>query len=471
MLPADNYWHARVEHRPTARPSAPGGGGLASFPVRAAAGYDDPLRLDVLIGAPEAKTLTRATGADPDTWVTIDGTSWNRESEFTRVESATVLGVQYARAGLLRQHLPETVEVGTSSKDGHALIVDTDRCTLYEYMHWDDSGPAPRASRAAVFDLRTDRRRLSSRPGWLSPAQNGPALGGTTGAAIDSPYVATPATTPGLDGYRIDGPRGSTTASAGSGLQAAPGMIRLDEVFASPGIDSDAVRPGATIDHALAATIPGWHITSMPATADGPAPFVWPATRSDGCGGGGTCVGDIAGIAGSAHHLPMGSRLRLGATACTRRWSEPQARVIVEAMCRHGVVVTDSSSHFAVAAERSYEPPSAEFPQGRSKWRREARRELATLTIRDFDLVDMAPGAEVDPHALWSTATAWAERELGAGTALDPGWYEGRFWGSLMTCERPASTPLLTTRPACHDPLLARAEAAVDSDRWMAARR
>ena len=51
----------------------------------------------------------------------------------------------------------------------------------------------------------------------------------------------------------------------------------------------------------------------------------------------------------------MGSRLRLGADRCNEDWHEPQARVLVEAMCTYGVVVTDTTSAFHISAERAVE--------------------------------------------------------------------------------------------------------------------
>ena len=246
------------------------------------------------------------------------------------------------------------------------------------------------------------------------------------------------------------------TSSAGSGLAIIPGIVRLDEIFETPLPGDQTLDPDRRIDHTLIAVAPTWHVQSVPTTPDpsGPAPFVWPATRSDGCAGG-TCVGDVAGKVGSEFAIPMGSHLRLNDEKCGADWEEPQAQVIVDALCEHGVVITDTSAGFGVTVERSTSPVG-------SKWSREADRELGQLSIHDFELVDTGSIAAVDPDALWSGAVEWARTRYGAGRPIQTGWYSGTYWGFLLACDRPQADG----ERNCTDRVLSEAGAAANSPDW-----
>lgn len=451
MFPTDNYWHADVRHLPTKDPISTNGSGLSDYPVPD--GWD-PFRLVSGLGSGNSKTITWTSADDPWEWVRSEG-SWTKSSEYTDVEIIQVGPVTQAWRGMLRQRVPDEVLLELSSTDDHALFVDTDSCTLYEHIRWDRSG-GNLAQNSTVNDLGTNERRLSVRPGWLTPTHNGP------GRVIDSPYTWHHPWTIGLDGYDTHLPRSGSTASGGSGLPTSAGMVRIDEVFASPAGNSEEVAADARIDHAIAATIPMANISSMPSTIDGAtvAPFVWPATKTDGCANK-ECPDKSMG---SDFHLPMGSRIRLSQEACARDWQEPQASVIVRAMCEHGVVITDSSMHFKISTERSG------TGSGDSKWRKEAKDELATLTLRDFEIVDASSLATFDTSLLWETARSWAIDRYGANAPLPSGWFQGTFWHAFTNCDRDPWTASDLQRPPCHDAALDAVDRTVNGPDWFRAR-
>lgn len=445
MTPADSFWHARVDSLPTVDPETPAGEGLVGFP--GAGDPEDPLRLRPGLRSELGKTVTWSDSSDPLRWVRIEG-GWKTESEYSAVETIQIGPFAWATGGLLRHRVPEEVLVELSSTDDHALFVDTDSCTLVEYIRWQRIPGVFSGQKATVNDLTTNERRLSARRGWLDHPTNSP-----DGGVIDSPRGSLDLPLIDFEIHQLEQPRKGTGASGGSAIPSSPGMVRLEEVFATPDPGDQTVEPTARIDHAITAALPWQHITGMPETPDpaGPVPFTWPATVTDGCGG--TICSD--GTPGSDHHVPMGSRLRLGQHRCHDDWQEPQARLLVEAMCTYGVVVTDSTDSFHIFTERDSESATP-------KWRRQAENELATLTLRDFELVDTTSVAAVDPAALWEEALAWAETRYGSGSALPGGWYDGTFWNAVLGCDRVAGR--------CTDPGLARVDAAVNDPAWYGVR-
>lgn len=446
MMPADSYWHARADSMPRIEPTTPDGKGLRGFP--GAAEPDDPLTLRPALRNTTSKTITWSDSDDPLAWVRVEG-GWQRASEYSAVDTLTMGPFTWATAGLLRHRVPDEVLIELSSTDDHALFVDTDTCTLIEYIRWNRIPGLRSGQKATVNDLRTNERRLSVRDGWLSEPSNSPV-----GGSIDSPPMTTQAPLIDFEADLLERPRGSSGASGGSAIPSSPGMVRLEEVFATPVPGDQRVDPSVHIDHAIGVALPWQHVTGMPVTLgpSTPAPFSWPATTSDGCGG----ITCHDGRVGSQYHVPMGSRLRLGAERCNEHWSDPQAQRIVEAMCTYGIVVTDNSDHFSISTERS---PQAET----SKWSRTAESELATITLRDFELVDATASAAVDAQALWEEARNWAGRRFGFGSQLEAGWYDGGFWNSLLGCERGVGSE-------CSDAGLARVDAAVNGSRWYAVR-
>jgi hypothetical protein len=441
MTPPDSFWHARVDTLPTLEPTTPTGVGLPGFPGSEDPG--DPLQLRPGLRSANGKTVTWSDSNDPMRWVRVEG-SWQTESEYSAVETFQLGPFTWATAGLLRHRVPEKVLLELTSTDDHAVFVDTDTCTLIEYIRWNRIPGVFSGRKATVNDLTTNERRLSVRQGWLDHPTNTPDSG-----VIDSPRGSIGAPLIDFESHLLERPRKGTGASGGSAVPSSPGMVRLEEIFSTPDPGDQTVRPDALIDHAITAVLPAHNITGMPEVLDPnlPEPFTWPATTSDGCGD--KICWD--GTPGSDHHVPMGSRLRLGAERCDDHWDEPQARVLVEAMCTYGIVVTDSSDAFHIATERARDGEI-------SKWRREAEHELATLTLRDFELVDIASVAHIDPAALWDEALVWAEKRYGLGSALPGGWYDGTFWSSVLGCDRVAGN--------CTDPALARVDTAVNDSRW-----
>jgi hypothetical protein len=132
-------------------------------------------------------------------------------------------------------------------------------------------------------------------------------------------------------------PRGWTSADA-AGLPILPGLARYDEVAAGE------------VRHALRFT--------APATRD---TFIWPARHQ-------------AGDADPALP-PMGSRVRLKANVDANRFP-PQARVLVRAMQRYGLILADNGSPWFVTG----------VPDDR--WDNDALRTMRGITGADFEVVD-----------------------------------------------------------------------------------
>jgi hypothetical protein len=454
VFPDDNYWHADIRSLPTIEPRTPDGSGLEGFPVvdHGYNPYGEDLRLFASLTSDRNKSINRVEGGDPLTWVTITG-NWQQNAEYTQVNTVGFGPFTQANSAKIRQRIPRTTLVEKSSTDNHALFLDLRDCSLHEYIQWSLVPGVHAAHHATFVDLESNYRRLSSRPDWYTDAANGP-----DGQPMNSPFVYRPPTLNGMAGIDMRGPRGGISAAGGSGMSMSPGLIRLDEVFANTLPGDQTVGADNYIDHAVAVTMPVWNVSALPQRTPDPgepAPFVWPATSSDGCAGA-ACEGNFRGTVGSQHSIPMGSRLRLKAEHCNATWAEPQAKVIVDAMCNYGAVVTDTSGAFALTAERSTSP------QG-SKWRNQAMVELSKLTLRDFELVDTSKLATIDTDALWNATTTWARQRFGAGKALAAGWYQGLFWKTLVSCERPDANGARR----CADPVLGPAAAAVNSPRYL----
>lgn len=448
MFPANNYWHARVDSLPTLGLTSPAGASLADLP--GAGTPEDPLRLRAGLMSADNRTINWVDSDDDLEWVRVVG-DFVGDSEYTAVETVQVGPLAWATGGLIRHRIPETVLTEGSSTDDHALFVDTDSCRLNEYIRWERVPGLNTGRSSTAYDLATNERRLSVRPGWSTAPTNSPS------GALDSPVTPVNPLLGELDQATLEQPRRGTSASGGSGMPASAGIVRLDEVFATPGRRDPTVAADASIDHALQASVPGEHITAKPTEvhADTVAPFTWPATRSDGCGG--SFCDD--GSPGSDHHFPMGSRLRLKAEHCSGAGGvHPQAAVVIRAMCEHGVVVTDRSDRFSITTERAPE-----------KWERAARNDLEQLTLRDFEIVDMDRVAVVDADALWQGALEWFDARYGFGSVPPGGWYQGTFWRAVVSCERSAPDAG-SSRGDCVDPLLARVDRAVNGPDWMAVR-
>jgi len=293
----------------------------------------------------------------------------------------------------------------------------------------------------------------------------------------------TPENPNNIDGVVIHGPRSAATSAGGSGLSAALGTVRIDEIFQTPHPTDKTVAANREIRHAISAVIPAWHVSERPVpdgsdTASAPpdSPFVWPALTSDGCGaddennngvGDGACTGDVVGQASSPDHIPMGSRLRLSSDKCDDTYLQDQTRKIIEALCTYGIVVTDSSNHFSIAVEGSYHKPNVLTPAD-SKWDKHANSELKnSISLRDFEVVDAESVASVDTDVVWPTAWAQVIAHRDAGNAINAGWYDGWFWGRVSGCDRTGLyDPSTNPRPDCVDTALAAVDQVANSSSY-----
>ncbi len=190
--------------------------------------------------------------------------------------------------------IPDNVRIeGGRASDGdrHAILVDRDRCRLYElyalYPHW-------RAGSGAIWDLRSNRLR----------------------------------------------PAGWTSADA-AGLPILPGLARFDEA-----------RRGA-IRHALRFTVQ----RSRRA-------YVYPARH-------------FASDLTDPRLPPMGLRLRLKASFDVRGFP-PQARIVLAALKRYGMIVADNGTSWYVTG--------APDPG----WRNDDLHTLGRVKGSDFEVVDTA---------------------------------------------------------------------------------
>ena len=192
--------------------------------------------------------------------------------------------------------IPRGVKIeGGANADGdrHALIVDRDRCRLYElFALYPKPGGGWRAGSGAIWDLRSNRLR----------------------------------------------PAGWTSADA-AGLPILPGLARYDEVARG------------RIDHALRFTV------SRTRRA-----YVWPARH-------------FASERTDVSLPPMGLRLRLKASFDTRGYPR-QARVVLEALKRYGMIVADNGSDWFISG--------APDP----RWSNEQLRALKRVPGSAFEVVE-----------------------------------------------------------------------------------
>ncbi len=256
--------------------------------------------------------------------------------------------------------------------DNHLYFVDaysdasrTDQgasCLSHEYIGYNplvSSASTLKVMHGVTYDLTANTRRLSSDAASPLPYSVGPGYAGLVG------------------GYKND-----IHAQGGSGLSGLAGMIRVDEVFANSTSADQTVRATGGIDHALGAVLPSSMIRSSASTDP---EFTWPATRSDGT------------QANAATSVPMGSRLRMKAAECAAfdtsytGSSYAQARLIVDAMCEHGLIVIDSSQVFGLYGEMS------------NKWLTSDLAALSSLGLGDFEVVDAEPMRRVTGGADCST--------------------------------------------------------------------
>ena len=439
----------------------------------------DPLIMGTGLGSTTRASFNWVNSSTTKQTATINGNNWSSNSEYSKASWTSFLGKWYATSGLMKLPMPSPANVKfDNTSDTRATVIDSSRCVVYELYGWDryNGSLGTRKMRGlTILDPESNYRRLSSMGGWLSSPFN------SSSGRIDSPVApnqsgsayATPA-----DGVYAVAPRGGGTSAGGSGTSRVLGAVRVDEVFATPISTDVTVAEGASINHVISAVLPAENVTTIPeatslGSASSPvpaAPFVWPATSSDGCGGGGTCVGDAGGSLSSGDHLPMGSRLRLEPDKCDaflgNESNHAQARVIVQALCSYGIVVVDSSVHFNIDVE------------GSAKWSRDAGNQLSTLTLRDFELVDTTP-LELDQgppenrttrtSVVWSAAVELARAKLASAQppgsnpfGTGSGWYSGWFWRQVVTCRQPGSDGAL----ACNNSIVEPVDSMINAPEW-----
>lgn len=187
--------------------------------------------------------------------------------------------------------IPGNVRI-EAGNDRHALLVDRDRCRLYELYGLRRAGDGWRAGSGAIWNLRSNRVR----------------------------------------------PAGWTSADA-AGLPILPGLARYDEV-----------RRGV-IDHALRFTVARTRRT-----------YVYPARHS-------------ASDTDDRSLPPMGLRLRLKASFDTRPFPR-QARIVLEALKRYGMIVADNGTSWYVSG--------APDP----RWRNDDLHTLERVKGSSFEVVD-----------------------------------------------------------------------------------
>jgi len=243
VFPASNVWNRRVDTLPVA---------ASSDQIVQSIGIDDHMHADfgsgLWDGGPIGIPITVVGRKTPRSRVSFDYASESDKGPYP---------------------IPRTVKVeGGPNADGdrHALLLDRDRCKLYElFALYPKPGGGWRAGSGAIFDLRSNRLR----------------------------------------------PAGWTSADA-AGLAILPGLARYDEV------------KRGRIDHALRFTV------SRTRRA-----YVYPARHF---------ASDLTDPA----LPPMGLRLRLKKSFDTRPFPR-QARIVLEALKRYGMIVSDNGSDWYVS--------------------------------------------------------------------------------------------------------------------------
>jgi hypothetical protein len=270
VFPASNPWNKRVDTLPVA---------ADSDAIVRSIGVNDTMHADFGAGLWE--------GGPIGIPITVVG----RKTPRSRV------GFEYAGESDRGPYpIPRGVKIeGGANADGdrHAILVDKDRCKLYElFALYPKAGGGWRAGSGAIFDLRSNRLR----------------------------------------------PAGWTSADA-AGLPIFPGLARYDEV------------KRGRIDHALRFTV------SRSRRA-----YVYPARH-------------FASDLTDPSLPPMGLRLRLKASFDTRPFPR-QARIVLDALKRYGMIVADNGSDWYVSG--------APDP----RWSNDQLHTLHRVTGSAFEVVD-----------------------------------------------------------------------------------
>jgi hypothetical protein len=265
VFPATNAWNQRVDRLPVA---------ADSDAIIRSIGLDDHVHADFGSGLWEGRPI-----GIPITFV-------GRRQAKTRVR------FEYASESDRGPYpIPPGVKIEGGS-DRHALIVDRDRCVLYELYALERRGAGWRAGSGAIWSLRSNKLR----------------------------------------------PAGWTSADA-AGLPILPGLARYDEVARG------------RIDHALRFTV------SRTRRA-----YVWPARH-------------VASESTDPSLPPMGLRVRLRADFDVRPFPR-QARIVLEALKRYGMMVSDNGADWYITGEPH------------PKWSNDQLHTLHRVTGSAFEVVD-----------------------------------------------------------------------------------
>jgi hypothetical protein len=274
VFPADNPWNVRVDSLPVARDSDA---------IIRSIGVDTGLHPDfgsgLWEGSPIGIPITVVSSKQPRARVGFDYAGESDKGPYP---------------------IPANVRVEGGS-DRHAIIVDRDRCMLYELFALERTGAGRwHAGSGAIWDLRSNRLR----------------------------------------------PAGWTSADA-AGLPILPGLARYDEVARG------------RIDHALRFTVERTRRA-----------YVYPARH-------------FASDLTDASLPPMGLRVRLRANYPTKGFP-PQARTVLEALKRYGMIVADNGSSWYITG--------APDP----RWDNDDLHSLGRVQGKDFEVVD---GSRLRPAA------------------------------------------------------------------------
>jgi hypothetical protein len=270
VFPASNPWNQRVDRLPVARDSDA---------IIASIGLDDHVHADfgsgLWEGGPIGIPITVVRGTQRKVRVDFDYADESDRGPYP---------------------IPRTVKIeGGPASDGdrHAIVVDRDRCRLYELFALYPTGSRGwRAGSGAIWNLRSNRLR----------------------------------------------PAGWTSADA-AGLPIFPGLARYDEVARG------------RIDHALRFTVRRTRRA-----------YVYPARH-------------FASDATDPALPPMGLRVRLKASFDTRPFPR-QARIVLEALKRYGMIVADNGSDWYISG--------APDP----RWSNDQLHTLHRVTGSAFEVVD-----------------------------------------------------------------------------------
>ncbi len=274
IFPPDNAWNQRVDKLPVASSSAA---------VIASIGLDTGLHPDFGSGTWEGSPI-----GIPITVV-------------SSTQKRVPVAFDYAEESDAGPYpIPPSVRIEGGS-DHHAILVDRDRCKLYELFALERmSGGRWHAGSGAIWNLRSNALRPLT---W--------------------------------------------TSADAAGLPILPGLARYDEVARG------------RIDHALRFTVEQTRRA-----------YVYPARHF---------ASDLA----DASLPPMGLRVRLRAGYPTKGFP-PQARVVLEALKRYGMIVADNGSNWYITG--------APDP----RWSNDDLHSLGRVQGKDFEVVD---GSRLRPAA------------------------------------------------------------------------